>query len=430
MDFLTDEQNERFATINARLGLGPTEFTAQLPVGKFVALPSVRTMSSTKHSDFPVQYIGIGSVEEMRTMVGVANEIVISHTGSEPDYPVAPSQAEIERILHAIGSGMNPQISPELMERIKQALLVYVVGDPARVTAFVPLINATQFPGRAAVFTGDILEVPAGTTHEITGEDPVVLNYGKIIVGPGASIKVRTATFINSQICLQEQGAGAAAAADPYTYQYVADAMVPPVAQQGGTGPTGDPQTKTGTDGSSSYNTGTCKYDCKVEPGNGPQGNDGKKGQTGATGMKGHPSPGGIHNVGAISGPITILIAAGDGQKGGKGGTGGAGSPGGAKGKAATGCANQPTDGKQGRGGQGGDGGPGGDGGDGPLITIYYTYNGGGDPPIKVTVRNGNPGGGGEPGDPGAGTGNLGQGGIGKPPGNPGPNPKFALNRQ
>jgi hypothetical protein len=424
MDFLSREQNERFAEVNARLGLGPDEFTAELPPGDLAALPPVRMMSSTGDSHFPRIFVSIGSIEEMRKLLG-HGEFVPPTEGTEPVYPVAPPQAEIDQILNAIRNNAKPQVSHELKERIEQAAIAYAVGDPDKVAAFVPLINALLYPGRVAAFTGQKLELPGGASHVIAGDDPVVLNYGQISVAAGATIKVNARTFISSQIFTRELGA---AADQTYTIQNIGEPWNPSAAQQGGQGGTGPAQTGTGANGKSSYNGSNCQWECSTEPTNGPQGNAGLKGLIGSLGAKGHPSAGGNYNLGLITNPITRLIGGGDGQQGGKGGLGGPGGAGGAKGTAATGCANQPTDGPQGAGGQGGDGGPGGPGGDSGYVTAYYSYHGTG-LGILVTVRTVAGGAGGQPGDPGPGTGNNGQGNIGTPPGTQGAVPQYGLNK-
>jgi hypothetical protein len=424
MTILSREQNERFAEVNARFGLGPDEFTAALGPSELAALPQTRIMSSTGHSDFPPVVVPIGSVQEMRRLVGLGGNFVPPKEGTEPDYPVAPPQAEIDKILNEIRNNQQPQISPELMDRIKQASIAYVVGNPEKVEKFVDLVNATQFPGRAAVFTGETLELPSGATHIITGDDPVVLNYREIKVASGATIQVKSRTYINSQIFTQEIGPSAD---QTYTFENIGLPWPGP-ASQGGTGGTGPAQTNHGTNGASAYNNSNCQWVCSTEPTNGPPGNAGITGGPGAPGAPGHPSAGAIHNLGLITNPVTMLIGGGDGQQGGKGGTGGAGGPGGAKGTAAAGCANAPTDGPQGQGGQGGNGGPGGPGGDSGFVTVYYSYNGTG-PGIQVSVRTIAGGAGGLPGDPGPGIGNLGSGSTGTPPGNQGAIPKYALNK-
>jgi hypothetical protein len=424
MKFLNSEQNARFAEVNARCGLGPEEFTAKLADSELAALPKIRVMSSTGHSDFPPYILPVGSVAEMRKLVGFTGAFELPEVGSEPDYPPPPTIQEVEEFTRATKGGVKPLISHGFKERIKQAAIAFVVGDPEKVKGYELMINALLYPGRVAVFSGETLDVPSGSEQLLTGDDPIVLNYGKITVASGGAIKVKSRAFINAQLFSQEPGV---TADQSYTIENIG-APWPGPASQGGTGPTGPPQTSTGTNGASSYNNGNCQWVCSTQPGNGPQGNDGGQGITGTPGAEGRASAGGIFRLGLITNPITMLIGGGDGQQGGQGGPGGAGGAGGSKGNAATGCVNSPSDGVQGRGGQGGNGGSGGNGGPSGYVTVYYSYDGQG-PGIAVTVRTVNGGGGGLPGPPGQGTGNLGSGNTGTPPGNQGPIPKYALNK-
>jgi hypothetical protein len=281
-----------------------------------------------------------------------------------------------------------------------------------------------HYPVSAAVFTGQRLELPTGASHIITGDDPVILNYGEIRVAEGATIRVKSRTFISSQVFAREAGV---AADQGFTIECIGDPW-PVAAQQGAQGGTGPAQTGTGTNSMYFYNGDDCRWFCALEPGSGPPGNAGGKGYPGGPGAQGRPSAGGIFNLGLLSSPFTMLIGGGDGQQGGKGGTGGAGGTGGVRGAPGSGCANTATDGAQGAGGQGGDGGPGGPGGTSGYVTVYYSYNGTG-PSVQITVRSVGGGAGGMPGDPGPGVGNNGPGSIGTPQGTPGPTPLYALNK-
>jgi hypothetical protein len=425
MKILNSEQNARFAEVNARCGLGPDEFTAKLADSELAALPKTRVMASTGHSDFPPYILPIGSVEDMRKLVGLAGAFVPPKVGSEPDYPPPPTIEEVESFLNATQGGVKPLISHGFKERIEKAAIAYVVGDPEKVKGYEPMINSLLYPGRVAVFSGETLDVPSGSDHVLTGDDPVMLNYGKITVAKGGTIKVKSRAFISAQLFSEEPGG--VTADQSYTIQNIGDPWSGP-ASQGGTGPTGPVQTSTGTNGASSYNNGNCQWECSTQPGNGPAGHDGGQGYTGTPGAQGHPSAGGIYRLGQVTNPITMLIGGGDGQQGGQGGPGGAGGQGGTKGNAATGCTNSPSDGVQGRGGQGGNGGPGGPGGDSGYVTVYYSYDGQG-PGISVTVRTVAGGAGGLPGPPGSGIGNNGSGNTGTPPGTQGAVPKYALNK-
>jgi hypothetical protein len=204
MNFLSDTQRAEFAATNARFGLGPEEFTAQLSDVELAKLPETRMMSSTGHTDFPRHIISIGSIEEMRSMAGYGDTYSDAKTGGEPAYPPEITEAQSREWLGTVETASKEAIPEEIRKNIHAAMIAYVTGDPARVAGYVSLINATHFPGRAAVFTGDVLKVPEATKLVIQGEDPVLLNFGHITVAKGATIRVNTRVFFQSQIFTQE----------------------------------------------------------------------------------------------------------------------------------------------------------------------------------------------------------------------------------
>jgi hypothetical protein len=444
MDFLSKEQRERFENTNKLFGLGPQEFTAHLSDEEHNALPQTRLMSSTGDSHFPRHYASVGSIAEMRRLAGFGERVSPNPLVREPPYPEPLPKAVVDSVLSGLNSSLKPQLTQEIADKITAAAAAYVIGDPARVESYVPLINALKFPGRAAVFTGETLTVPDGAVHVIDGDDPVVMNYGRIVVGKNATIRFRAASYLQCQIFTQAPGVAATAglrdaapaldaiaevgdAPSPTIFDFSGAPWTDP-AQQGAQGDTGPVQTGASTNGASHYDGGSCVWVCDTQPRNGLQGNAGGTGKTGTPGAPGHPSPAGVHRLGVLTQAVTVIIGGGDGQKGGKGGRGGDGGPGGQPGSTANGCNNSVGVGPQGPGGKGGEGGPGGPGGDSGFVKIYYTWSGPGDG-VTVQVRSVSGGKGGEPGDPGTGPSNLGPGGPGGT-GKQGATPQFSLNRE
>lgn len=431
MKFLSQEQHGLFIKTNELFGLGPQEYTAQLSDEEIHALPQTRIMASTGKSDFPPHYISVGSIQEMRKLAGFGETFSPEQSSCEPPYPDPLEQSVVEGLLSGPRSTLKPNIPRHIADTIIAAAAAYVMGDPAKVESLVPVINALMFPARAAVFTGETLTVPDGAVHVIDGDDPVILNYGQIVVGRNATIRLRTASYLRTQLFTQKPGAeGAAAAADggPGTIFDYSGAPWTEPAKQGPQGDTGPVQTGASTNGASRYDGGVCQWICDTQPRNGLQGNPGDKGKPGTPGEPGNASPAGVHRLGLLTTPATVIIGGSNGQKGGKGGKGGDGGPGGLPGSTANGCNNSVTIGPQGPGGKGGDGGPGGPGGASGFVTLYYSWNGQGEG-ITVQVRDVRGGDGGDPGDPGSGPSNLGPGGPGDH-GHQGDIPKFSLNKE
>lgn len=429
MEFLSAEQNDQFTAANQRFGLGAADFSAQLSTAEFAALPQTRVMASTGKSDFPSHVVAVGSIQELRALVG--NNDTPGATpllGQEPHYPEPLSDAELAGFKGLATTSLKPEISAELADRVTKAAEAYVLGDPAKVESYVEAINALKFPGRVAVFSGDTLEIPAGTTHVLTGDDPVVLNYGHISIAPGGSLRIETEFFINAQMFTHTPALQAmdGALGDSPAAIYITGA---PWTEPAAIGAVGDPapaQTGTGTNGASHYDGGSCKNVCDTQPTNGPTGNNGGTGKTGTPGAPGRPSPAGPVRLGILTQPLTVYLGGSNGQKGGQGGPGAPGGAGGSPGSAATGCNNSVSQGPQGKGGQGGVGGVGGPGGVSGYVSIYYTWTGAGQG-VSVTVATVDGGEGGDPGVAGASaSGDLGPGSQGGR-GTQGAVPQFAL---
>ena len=145
MNFLSDTQRAEFAATNARFGLGPEEFTAQLSDVELAKLPETRMMSSTGHTDFPRHIISIGSIEEMRSMAGYGDTYSDAKTGGEPRLSARNNRSPIPRVLGTVETASKEAIPEEIRKNIHAAMIAYVTGDPARVAGYVSLINATHF---------------------------------------------------------------------------------------------------------------------------------------------------------------------------------------------------------------------------------------------------------------------------------------------
>jgi len=209
MDFLTKEQQASFAATNALLGLGPKEFTAELSKKAQKALSSKVIMSDDpSESDYLPHIISVASIQDLRRLSGMPPIDKVpknskSNPDKEPDYPPPPTAKDI-KLLDTGKANFRAEMDKDLRDRIGLAAHAYILGNPHKVRAYVPLINAAHFPGKATVFTGSELIVNENTVHIIQGDDPVILNYGKITVKKNAAINVHAHICMNTQIFNQE----------------------------------------------------------------------------------------------------------------------------------------------------------------------------------------------------------------------------------
>ena len=195
---LTNEQKANFAKVNASFGLDPHEYThtkEDVPSGNVVF------SSDPIESDVKPHIVPVANIREMRKLLNPnddINEETIEHPKEmHPEHLGLVKKALNKKELHA-------SLTPELKDNLRKAAVAHVLGDPERVKSYEDTINALNFPGKVAVFASSDLNVPAGTTHTITGDSPVVLNYQKITVGAGAEIRVEVDANITSQIFVQQ----------------------------------------------------------------------------------------------------------------------------------------------------------------------------------------------------------------------------------
>ncbi|MEL7114143.1 MAG: hypothetical protein AAGP08_00900 [Pseudomonadota bacterium] len=203
MHFLSEEQRSEFAKINARLGLGPEEFTVDADEEMNVRLPETDSteirMSSSGGSDFTPHIMPVASIEDLRHII---DPPTFGHLveGETPKIPAPIEEVmSAEALTNVSHLELRPHITPELLEHIKEAATVFAFGDAAAVETYTTLINAALYPGKLAAFTGPKLVVPPGKKLVITGEDPVMLNFGEITMSEGAELVVHTQFSINCQ---------------------------------------------------------------------------------------------------------------------------------------------------------------------------------------------------------------------------------------
>ena len=205
LDFLTKEQREAFAKINALLGLGPDEVTYSFSAEHGESQPHNLVFSSDPaESHVPPHFIPVGSIAELRKVAGYddIHPKLEARKEDEVHYPGQIAAHELA-LLDSQAKSMKPSVSPDLYKRIEKAATAYVMLDPERVREYEPLINATLFPGKVAAFVAANLDVPPGQTITLTGPDGTVFNYGAVTVGAGGSIAVDVHCTFNCQTFTQ-----------------------------------------------------------------------------------------------------------------------------------------------------------------------------------------------------------------------------------
>lgn len=199
MQKLTTEQLKNFDNVNKRLGLTDQQVKASFE--SLVKAQKKKTTHLTFSSD-PLQsdvepiFINVGSIQQLKDMVGVPNG------SNDKDIPYPPPLTAHEKEIFKNAKSLvdlRSHMSDAFMHKVLKAAEAYIMGDSAKVEEYVDLINDVRFPGRLAVFTGDNLNIPDNTTYTVSGADPVVWNYQTITVGSGSQILVETQLTSTSQ---------------------------------------------------------------------------------------------------------------------------------------------------------------------------------------------------------------------------------------
>ncbi|MVT10242.1 hypothetical protein [Chitinophaga tropicalis] len=205
MASLTPAQQGRFLKINERLGI-TAEVAARQMEHLQAAQSGQRSTQSGKQelvfssdpveSHVPPIYLSVGSIADVKRLVGVEDNNDDAHVA----YPQAfPQQyADVFRTAKSKGEVFG-KVHPEFFAHLEKAAHAFVMGNSRKVQEYEEAINAVLFPGRIAVFTGEDLIIPANGVLRITGPDPVYLNYQSITTGADAEIWITTKATLNTQ---------------------------------------------------------------------------------------------------------------------------------------------------------------------------------------------------------------------------------------
>jgi hypothetical protein len=200
---LTQEQKNKFARVIERLGLAADAHVKQYEALKEAQSKKKNLVFSSDPigSDVPPLYVSVGSVAEFKSKIGVEDGEDDSHI----EYPPRMEALHADLLKTATSKGdLLSKMDETMANNMRKAAHAYVMGDSRKVMEYEPLINKIMFPGKIAVFAGGELDIPAGQTYTIQGDDPVVWNYEIIKEGQGSEIKITTMATVTSQYFIQQ----------------------------------------------------------------------------------------------------------------------------------------------------------------------------------------------------------------------------------
>lgn len=187
---LTAEQQANYASVNQRFGLealaGTYDLIEHTGTNLFFSGDALQ-------SSIVPKLISVDSIAEMNRLIGSPD----TGDDSSIEYPDA-FPADKSDLLAKVNSkqALLNLIDDQIRANLGKAARAYVTGNPAKVAAYEPLINAMFFPMHIAYFAAPQTLV---VDHQITvtGSIPVVWNYPEIIFKNGGSITADVDFTIN-----------------------------------------------------------------------------------------------------------------------------------------------------------------------------------------------------------------------------------------
>lgn len=380
---LTPDQQAAFWADVKRWGLEESDVPAESNTG---LLGSNASISSLPDSNVQTKPFTLTSVEHMKEMVGIPDELFAS--GKMRDRMVSyPEDLPADR-MQLVGQAPNycalkDSLTEAEHDVVTQAWLAYLVGDSRKISpGMVSLINAVHFPAIVAVAAVQNITVAANTVYTFgsPGAAMQVIPIGILTIEEGGSIAFASPCTLQCQSTSAAAGSSMATVAsaesvltDPSVTNINIYSPAPaPPATPAPQSPKGQENNATpGQTGSSGGKNPTTI--CATPSGAATNGDTGYNGTPGSNGQGGISPPPVISYLGVVTGTYNFMAGGGNAQNGGKGGDAGQGGQGGNGASGAGGkCANQPP-GKGGMGGTGGPGGTPGDGANGSTSYFYYT---------------------------------------------------------
>ncbi|WP_299628394.1 hypothetical protein [uncultured Tateyamaria sp.] len=424
-----------FNELNARVNLGPTQFTASESPTIVIEEGEHKIVSLDENSHFVLQQVQVDSIEHFAYIANgdLHNPSSDLERRCAAHPRLAPELHTKDLAAHQVDDWMAraeqgiEAFSAEEQFMLYEAMSVFLNGHADQIQHLAAAANRLFFPVSMGLFTADHLILKDHAQLSIVGTAPVFMNVGKLELHGASTIHVHAPVigFAQTTDLVGREPHASLMLADTQhglypspSFNYVPAQL--PQAQDGADGHHGDQPSKATPNGKShKTTTGNCPYKCDTEPGAGQKGGTGDDGDDGTPGNNGtdYTNPNTI-NLGKISGVLTLNYGGGTGQQGGKGGNGGEGGEGGQPGDSATGCTTK-TQGDQGQGGAGGRGGNGGKGG--TSVTTRLVWEGTATVNVGYNLDNGGaagPEGVGGAGKPTGGSKGPGTPGAATPPGN------------
>ncbi|MEJ2169422.1 MAG: hypothetical protein P8X90_28275 [Desulfobacterales bacterium] len=195
---LTAEQQKNYEAQMKKFGLSPRSEAvydhARLVAAKRGKAGPVVLSSDEAKSHVKPNYITINSLDEIKSLIGVADNAFESGQRSEAIFDLPPPLPKGKK------RKAQAQLTEEERQTINRAAEHYIFGHSKRTRSYKTAFESLRMPMRVAAFASENITVTKDRPYRITGPDPVVLTAGVITMEAGSEIIVETEAHITAQL--------------------------------------------------------------------------------------------------------------------------------------------------------------------------------------------------------------------------------------
>jgi len=193
---LSAEQKQNHAAQLKKFGLSP-ESEAVYDHARFLktrkAGPVVLS-SNEAESHVKPQFITVRSLDEIKSLIGVSDEVYASGERGEVIVDLPPPLPKTRK------RKPPAELTLEEHHAIDRAGEHYIFGHSKRARSYKESFEQLRMPMRIAAFSSENITVTKDKPLRITGPDPVALVAGVITMEAGSEIIVETEAHITAQL--------------------------------------------------------------------------------------------------------------------------------------------------------------------------------------------------------------------------------------
>ena len=187
---LNEAQKAKYRERLARLGCREHQEIDRPPRSKTGPLC---LSSNPRESSILPHFIEVHDLDELKRLAGAPDSLFTAGAAQTPWTPREEWPADREVTNFA-------SVTPEEARRIANAGRAYVLGPSSQVASYKKPFEALHMPFVLSTFSLEDVTVTPGRPLILTGDNPVVANFGTVTIVEGGQILVETEAHVTIQI--------------------------------------------------------------------------------------------------------------------------------------------------------------------------------------------------------------------------------------